>query len=89
MTMATLAKTKLIKIGNSKGVRIPKWMIDQVGLSNEIHIVAEEGQVAIRPARKVREGWEEAAKLMHELGEVKLLDPEFTLTEVELNEWEW
>jgi antitoxin MazE len=52
--------TKLILIGNSKGVRIPKAMIQQFGLDNgDIVLQAEEDGLLIKPVKKPRAGWNE------------------------------
>ena len=51
----------LIRIGNSRGVRIPKPLVQQAGLEGrELEITAGEDGVWIRPARRTREGWEQA-----------------------------
>lgn len=52
----------LVKIGNSRGVRLPKALIEQAGLTEELEIEVAEGAVVIRPARKPRQGWAEAAE---------------------------
>ena len=53
--------TTLIKIGNSQGVRLPKAIIEQVGLKKDLDLTVEHGAVVLRPVRKVRDGWAEAA----------------------------
>lgn len=54
-------KAQLIKIGNSRGVRLPKALIDQLGLGKDIELEVREDEIAIRPAqRKPREGWAES-----------------------------
>jgi antitoxin MazE len=88
-------KAQLIKIGNSRGVRIPKAVIEQVGLQDEIVLDVRNGELAIRPAkrskkRNPREGWEEAAKLMAARGDDALIDgPLPALTSFDHEEWEW
>ena len=86
--MSVVVKSHLIKIGNSRGIRIPKICLEQVGLTDEAEITVEANQLVIRPARHPREGWEEQFKEMAERGEDKLLDPE-TPTEWDRTEWEW
>jgi antitoxin MazE len=58
-------KTKLIPIGNSRGIRIPKALIQQAGLGENVELVLRNGELVIRPTRKVnksdpRAGWDEA-----------------------------
>jgi antitoxin MazE len=53
--------TTLIKVGNSQGVRLPKAVIEQAGLERDLDLVVEDGAVVIRPAKKIRDGWEIAA----------------------------
>jgi antitoxin MazE len=58
-------QTTLRKMGNSTGLILPKAMLDQLGLASgaKIELRVENGEVIARPLkRKVREGWEEAAK---------------------------
>ena len=49
-----------MRIGNSRGIRIPKPLLEQVGLKDTVELRAEEGRLIIRPGRALREGWEEA-----------------------------
>ncbi|HAC14540.1 MAG TPA: hypothetical protein DCE78_01145 [Bacteroidetes bacterium] len=53
-------KTKIIAIGNSRGVRIPKVLIEQLALSEEVELYATEGELRIRSAAQPRDGWEKA-----------------------------
>lgn len=86
--MSVVVKSHLIKIGNSRGIRIPKVCLEQVGLTDEAVITVEANQLVIRPAHHPRKGWEDQFKEMAEAGEDKLLDPE-TPTEWDRTEWEW
>jgi antitoxin MazE len=69
-------KTKLTRIGNSRGVRLPKAIIEQVGIEDEIEMEVRRGEIAIRPAnkKKPREGWAEAFKAMAAAGDDAMLD---------------
>jgi len=81
---------KLVAIGNSRGIRIPKAMIDQVGLVDEVELEVVDGAIVIRRKHRPREGWAEAAKLLAERGEE--LPPEIldmTETEWERDHWRW
>ncbi|MGO8670768.1 MAG: AbrB/MazE/SpoVT family DNA-binding domain-containing protein [Capsulimonadaceae bacterium] len=88
--MSTFAKTRLIKIGKSHGIRIPKLLIDQLGLTGEVEIEAQAGQIVIRPARTARNGWDEQFQAMARVGDDRLMDGEtMAATEWEAGEWEW
>ena len=52
-------ETKLIKIGNSFGIRIPKSLIQQYDLFNKIEIDPTENGILIKSKKKAREGWKE------------------------------
>jgi antitoxin MazE len=80
-------KARLVRIGNSRGVRLPKAVIDQVGLEDEIELCVEGRRVVIAAAGRPRAGWAEAAR---RLGAASrgLLDPA-TPTRFEDDEWRW
>ncbi len=80
-------KTKLVPIGNSRGVRLPKPLIEQAGLSDDVELHVREGAIVITPAVAARDGWSEAAQLLHQRQDDRLLDS--TPTEFETTEWEW
>lgn len=84
--MAT--KTHIIRIGNSKGIRVPRALLDQAELPEEVELHAEPGRLVVRAARRQRAGWAVAARTMHERGEDRLLD-EPTSTRFEDKGWEW
>jgi antitoxin MazE len=55
-------KTKLVKIGNSRGIRLPKSVIEQAGLEGEIELTVRDGEVVLMSAKHPRAGWAEAIK---------------------------
>jgi antitoxin MazE len=61
--------TRIVRIGNSQGIRIPKLLIEQTGLSGEVEISVAENSLIIRPATKPRAGWAEAFQKMAQRGE--------------------
>lgn len=80
-------KARLVRIGNSRGVRLPKAVIEQVGLGEEVELSVEGRRVILTAARPPRTGWAEAAARL--TGESPgLLDPE-TRTRFEDDEWRW
>ena len=67
--MGTVLKARIIKIGNSQGIRIPKLLLDQVGLGEDVELEAQQDRIVIRPARRPRDGWDEQFKAMAEHGD--------------------
>lgn len=80
-------KTHIVKIGNSQGVRIPKALLEQSGLEREVTLEVLDGSIIIRPARKVREGWDAAFAEMAAAGDDRLLDE--GLGDLPDEPWEW
>ena len=88
--MSMLVKTRLIKIGNSQGIRIPKLLLEQIGLVGEVEIEAQSGRLIIRPVQSARQGWDAQFQAMAKLGDDRLMDEgTLSLTEWEASEWEW
>jgi antitoxin MazE len=83
-----VVKSRIVRIGNSQGIRIPKPLLEQAGLTGEVELHAEAGRIVIAAPRRARAGWAEAARAMHERGEDGLLDPP-TATRFDAEEWEW
>ena len=81
-------KTKIIRIGNSRGVRIPKPLLEQAGLENEVLLRVVDDGIVIEPADKPRAGWGEAVRTLHERREDGLLD-DMIPTEFDESEWVW
>ena len=84
--MATNAR--IIRIGNSRGIRVPKALLEQAQLSEEVELLAQPGRLVISNARKSRAGWSVAAKAMLEAEDDVLLD-EPTPTRFDEREWSW
>ena len=83
-------KTRIVRIGNSRGVRIPKPLLDQTGLQGEVEISAADGALIIRAARKPREGWDAAFREMARRGDDALIDDAPpSLSRWDEDEWEW
>jgi antitoxin MazE len=68
-------KAKVIRIGNSRGILIPKPILDQIGDVKEVDLEAGNGKILLRPAPTPRSGWNEAFRKMVETGDDKLLMP--------------
>ena len=83
-------KTRIVRIGNSKGVRIPKPLLDQAGLEGEVDIQARQNSLVIRAARKPREGWSKAFLQMAQQANEGLIDDVApSLACWDEVEWEW
>lgn len=82
-------RIKLVQIGNSRGIRLPKSLIDQCGMEDEVEIAMEGDHLIIKPINpNPRSGWEAAFKKMAETGDDRLLDSE-TKTQFDDEDWEW
>ena len=81
-------KVKLVRIGNSRGVRLPKPLILEAGLGEEVDLVVHQGTIVIRPIGRTRSGWAGSARLMRERGEDSLLDIA-PATLFDKTEWRW
>lgn len=80
-------RTKLVKIGNSQGVRIPRAFIEEAGLGGEVDLSLESGSVVLRRVGHPRDGWEEDMKRMHEAGDDELM--ETPASDWDDKEWRW
>jgi len=83
-------KTRIVQIGNSRGIRIPKPLLEQTGLKGEVDIRVEEDALVIRPARRRRAGWAAAFREMARRGDDAVIDtPLPRLSSWDDEEWEW
>lgn len=81
-------KVSVVPIGNSRGVRIPKAILEQLEISDQVEMEVENKQIILRPVnRNPRSGWEEVLRQMNENEEDKLLIPETGTGEG--FDWEW
>jgi len=81
-------KTRLVRIGNSRGVRIPKPILEQAGLEDEVTLTVTDSGIIIKSTDRPRHDWAAAARVLSERGEGGLLD-EPTPTAFDKEEWEW
>lgn len=83
-------KTRIVPIGNSQGIRIPKPLLEQTGLHGEVEIDPQDDTLVIRSARKPRSGWDAAFKRMRQRGDDAALDETTpSLSRWDEEEWEW
>ncbi len=81
-------KATIVPIGNSKGVRIPKVVLEQCHFTKEVDMIVEGNTLILKSVkRKPRQGWDEAFKLMHKNGDDKLIiDDGIGL---DMKDWQW
>ena len=84
--MAT--KARIVRLGNSRGVRIPKPLLEQSGLEDAVEITATPGKILIQKPAHPREGWDAEFAAMAETRDDALLDGS-TSTEWDDTEWTW
>ncbi len=86
--MEKVVKARVVRIGNSRGIRIPKIWADQLGLDDEVELAVQKDKLVIRRAHRPREGWEEVFRSVAEHRDDCLVD-ESVPTRWDREEWEW
>lgn len=64
---------KVINIGNSKGIRLPKALLEQYNISDTLELILEKGRIILKPIPVPRKGWEKSFKQMNKNGDDTLL----------------
>ncbi len=83
-------KARLLRIGSSLGLRLPKPLLEQAGLQDEVEIEVEGDRLVVRALGHPRAGWNEAFQAMSCQGDDALLDGgELLPTRWDEEEWEW
>ena len=82
-------KTKIIRIGNSQGVRIPKPLIEESGITKEIEMILRDNEIVLRSAETTRKNWEASFEKMAERDDDILLDQSEAEIPSEWDEAEW
>ena len=83
-------RTRIVKIGNSQGIRIPKALLDQTGLCEEVEIQAQGASLVVAAAHHPRSGWDEAFRGMALEHDDRLLDGDVSTAEsFDTEDWEW
>ena len=80
-------RARIVRIGNSRGIRIPKPILDQAGLDDEVELTVEGDRIVIHPARRPRTGWSEAA--LAGADTTALPSGPFHPTRFDREEWSW
>ena len=86
--MTTMIRSKIIKIGNSRGIRIPQGLFEQAGLTDEVEMAVEGNQLIIHSTHSLRQGWNAQFAAMSENGLDKLLDEPIS-NQWDKDEWVW
>jgi antitoxin MazE len=81
-------KADLIRIGNSRGLRIPKPLIEQVGLGDTVELQVENNRIVIFSQRRPREGWAEAFSVTDSNAQAILLD-HLGENSFDRKDWKW
>ena len=63
----------IIQIGNSKGLRLSRSILDRYNIKDKVELILEEGQIILKPIEQPRKGWDEAFQKMHANGDDQLL----------------
>ncbi len=82
-------KTKVVRIGNSRGIRIPKVVLDQCNINDEVELEAKEDCLIIKSPHTAREGWDLAFRKMHENRDDVLIISDAISNEFDEDDWEW
>ena len=82
-------KVELIRIGNSRGVRIPKALIELYGFGKGVELRIEEDRLVMVPDNGPRQGWEEAFRRVGESAKDEVLLGTIPQNEFDHNEWRW
>lgn len=66
-------EVSIVRIGNSKGLRLSKSILERYNITDKIELILEKGQIILRPISEPRKGWDKAFQKMHENGDDQLL----------------
>jgi antitoxin MazE len=76
----------VVKIGNSKGFRLSKTLIDKYNITDKVELILEKGYIILKPISRPRKDWDDAFKEMNECGDDKLLFDD-VFDDENLEEW--
>lgn len=78
----------IVQIGNSKGIRIPKAILEQCRIESAVSLEVKNGKIVLEPVDSMpRQGWKEAFNRMHEAGDDELLVDDSL--DLDSDDWEW
>jgi len=82
-------RLELVRIGNSRGIRIPKALLEQCGLEESVNVRVDRGRLVIEPSRSVRAGWNEAFQSAGDASDDDLLLEPAAPNAFDREEWTW
>lgn len=83
-------KARIVKIGNSQGIRIPKLLLERSKLAEDVELEAEDNRIIIRSLKQPRQDWDSAFRAMAARGDDELLDKSMLgQTQWDETEWQW
>jgi antitoxin MazE len=83
-------RTQLVRVGNSRGVRIPKALLEQLSITDEVEMDVQGDALVLRRGGVQREGWDAAFTAMADAGDDKPVDEAAgALSSWDAVEWEW
>lgn len=83
-------RTRIVKIGNSQGIRIPKLLLERSNLAEEVELEAEDNRIIIRSTKQPRQDWGRAFRAMAERGDDSLLaNASSVQSRWDEDEWQW
>jgi antitoxin MazE len=79
-------QVSVVRIGNSRGIRLNKTLLDHYQITDRVELIPQEGYLVIKPVDEPRTGWAEAFQRMSTAGDDELLLPDF-FDDESLDEW--
>jgi antitoxin MazE len=81
-------KLNIVAIGNSKGIRLPKTILNQCDIRDEVDLEIEDGKIVLYPVvKKARQNWPEEFKKMKTNKDDKFLIDDNV--DLEMSDWNW
>jgi len=82
----THMEISVISIGNSKGIRLSKTVLEKYNIQDSLELILEKNYIILKPKTSPRKGWDKAFKKMHEAADDQLLLPE-VFTDEDFESW--
>lgn len=83
-------RARIVKIGNSQGIRIPKLVLDQTGIKDDVELEVDKTLIIIRPISNPRSGWDNAFKAMSQNCDDVLINGSDSISHSwDDEEWQW
>jgi len=79
-------EVSVVKIGNSRGIRFSKTIIERYNIRDTVEMILDKGHIIIKPLSRPRKGWDKAFMEMHATGDDILIMPDI-FEEENLEEW--